>query len=75
MPRDQFTCEQLPLNDQDLIIKQSESRKANHPYSEQSKTSNNFLEKSPNLHVGDLVYLYSDRSKTSGRNRYTVSSV
>lgn len=75
MQRDQFTCEQLPINDRDLILKQNESRKANHPYSEQSKASNNFLEKSPNLHVGDLVYLYSDRNKTSGRNRYMISSV
>ena len=75
MQRDQFTCEQILINDQDLIMKQNESRKANHPYSEQSKASNSFLENLPNLHVGGLVYLYSDRNKNSGLNRYIVSSV
>ena len=75
MQRDKFTCEQLPINDRDLIMKQNEARNINHPYSEQSKGPTNPVGKQPNLHVGDLVYLYSDRNKTSGRNRYTVSSV
>ena len=35
--RDQFTAQQLPMADQELIRNQHESRTSNHPYSQQSK--------------------------------------
>lgn len=72
--RDQFTNSQLPMSDQSMIQKQYESRIKNHPHSENSKTPSGktlFCQ----VQVGDLVYLYSDRNKNRGRDRYLVVSV
>ncbi|KAK3711509.1 hypothetical protein QZH41_005232 [Actinostola sp. cb2023] len=37
MQRDQFSNHQIPLSDQELVLKQHDLRNANHPYSEKSK--------------------------------------
>jgi hypothetical protein len=72
--RDQFTSEQIPLNDHDIVINQHRMRQDNHRYSEKSKCP-----KSPRstmqIQVGDLVHLYSDKHKLRARDRYLVVSI
>ncbi|CAG2247085.1 unnamed protein product [Mytilus edulis] len=72
--RDQFSNNQIPLTDQNLIQRQHELRKSNHSYSEISKAPSGALPETPHLEVGDLVYLYNDRNKTCARDRYLVVS-
>ena len=72
--RNQFTHEQLPIVDMNIIRAQHEARESNHWFSEISKC------KRPGrpiqeIAVGDLVYLYSNKSKTQSRSRYLVVSL
>ena len=62
--RDQFTNEQLPLTDYNLIRQQHGLRNANHAHSQLSKSHDGALPKSKYIDVGDIVYLYADRNKT-----------
>ena len=73
--RDQFSNSQLPVDDRQLITSQYETRVKNHPYSETSKAPHGKMSPSPDLHIGDLVYLYADRDKSSARDRYFIVSV
>ena len=73
--RDQFTNEQIPITDQDLIISQHQQRLKNHKASEISKAPSGKYHKTPNISVGELVYLYTDRNKHRARDRYIVVSV
>ena len=73
--RNQFTQEQLPLDDRETIINQQKAREINHSYSEQSKNPTQSLRRTPQLKVGDLVYLPLDRDKTKPRHRYLVVSL
>lgn len=73
--RDQFSNNQIPLVDQELILTQHDQRITNHPHSEQSKAPRSKLSNSKSIEVGDLVYLYTDRNKTCARDRYLVTSV
>jgi hypothetical protein len=73
--RDQFSNSQLPVDDRQLITSQHETRVKNHPYSEKSKAPRGKMSPSPYLHIGDLVYLYADRDKSSARDRYLIASV
>ena len=72
--RDQFTNEQLPLTDYNLIRQQHALRNANHAHSQLSKSHDGALPKSQHIDVGDIVYLYADRNKTRSRCRYIVVS-
>ena len=73
--RDQFTNEQLPLTDYDLIRQQHSLRNANHAPSQLSKSPSHTVSKALNIDVGDIVYLYCDRNKSRSRCRYLVVSV
>lgn len=73
--RDQVSGVQLPLNDRELIIKQHERRLNNHASSERSKAGNKPPLPSPNVAVGSLVYIHTDRDKTEARQRYLVTEV
>ena len=73
--RDQFSNDQIPLQDFELINQQHAYKLSNHLYSQSSKNPSGILPSIPDIHVGDLVYLYCDRSKTSPRNRYLVTSI
>ncbi|KAH3874557.1 hypothetical protein DPMN_037803 [Dreissena polymorpha] len=73
--RSQFTNEQIPLSDRELILKQHDNRLANHQFSAKSKCKSDTSNAVPNISVGDLVYLYSDRKKHQCRDRYLVVSV
>ena len=73
--RDQFCNSSLPISDQQLAIEQHDHRMYNHPHSETSKAPNHHLPPENDICVGDLVYLYSDGSKTKGRSRYLVVTI
>ena len=75
--RDQFTNEQLPLNDYRIIREQHELRNANHEQSRQSKSprGRGSVHTQQHIDTGDIVYLYSDKSKLRSRCRYLVVSM
>jgi hypothetical protein len=73
--RDQFTNDQLPISDWDVIRKQHNQRSLNHPHSEKAKTPSGKVAPDCPVNVGDLVYLYCDRNKTCARDRYLVVQV
>ena len=72
--RDQFTNEQLPLTDYNLIRQQHRLRNAYHAHSEMSKSPGGALPKYQHIDFGDNVYLYADRNKRRSRCRYIVVS-
>ena len=73
--RDQFSNQQIPLQDQSIIVKQNEQRIANHTHSEKAKAPIARRRPANRIVVGDLVYLFSDRNKTRARDRYLVVEV
>ena len=73
--RSQFTHEQLPISDRDIIVEQYQKRSENHPTSSLSKHKSGKSVPTPSLNVGDSVYLYTDKDKSRARDRYLVVSV
>lgn len=73
--RSQYTHEQIPISDREILLKKHQHREQNHPYSEKSKHISGKSPKSYHVSVGDLVYLFSDRDKLHARNRYLVTSI
>ncbi len=73
--RDQFSNQQMPFEDHDMIVKQNQQRVANHPHSEKSKAPTAKFRTPQHIVVGDLVYLHSDRNKTRARDRYLVVEI
>ena len=73
--RDQFSNEQIPLKDHDLIVRQHNKRMKNHPHSEKSKAPRAQRAKECPVEIGDIVYLHNDRNKNHTRNRYLVVKV
>ena len=71
--RDQFTLKQLPIDDRRVIQTQHENRLSNHQHSMKSKGGKPRIDQ--DINIGDLVYLYNDKSKTQTRNRYLVSAI
>ena len=61
--RDQFTNDQIPLADMDLISQQHQEKLKNHPHSENSKAPNKEYRSEASVDVGDLVFLHHDVSK------------
>ena len=72
--RDQISGEQLAFDDKSLIEAQHKRRVNNHFYSEKSKARGHSVLPEVSVQVGDLVYLYSDGSKSSSRPRYIVTA-
>ena len=73
--RDQTTGEQLPIEDRKLIISQHLARNKNHKYSQESKAYGKSYRPTPNLKVGSLVYIYTDRDKVKARQRYLFTAI
>ena len=67
--RDQFSKTKIPLGDYDLISLSPNLPKANHPSSKYLLAQ---VASSPSIAVGYLVYLYCDRNKSRGRDRYSM---
>ena len=72
--RDQFTNNQIPFTDQQLILEQR-LRTTNHPHSEHAKAPGKTTPLDTVVEIGDLVYLHADRNKTRSRDSYLVISV
>ena len=70
--RDQFSNEQIPVSDREIIVQQHHAKLRNHPYSEKVKATLKDYRPDAKICVGDLVYLHSDRDKTKARQRYLV---
>ena len=73
--RNQFTHEQLPLSDYQVILDRHKHCSTNHAYSEKSKNPRGLIANTPPLQVGDIVYLFSDKDKSRARDRYVVVSI
>ena len=73
-PSDQNSGLQLDIDDMKLIKEQQERRVGNHLHSQRSKSSK-ALRPEAGVAVGDIVYLYDDKSKLSARSRYIVISI
>ena len=73
--RNQFSNEQIPINDLQHILAKQKARQANHPFSEAAKGGYRPRAPVPPLQVGDLVYIKSDRDKSRARDRYIIVSI
>ena len=73
--RNQFTHEQLPFCDTDIIQHTAERRDSNHVSSALSKSGSKGPHSQSSVSVGDLIYLYADKDKSKARPRYIVVSV
>ena len=73
--RNQFTHEQLPLSAYNFILGKHAQSSTNHAFSEKSKYPHGLVPNTPSLHVGDIVYLISDKDKFRARDRYLVVSI
>ena len=71
----QFTHEQLPVTDYQLILNKHEQRSYNHAFSERSKNPRGLVPSTQPLQVGDIVYLVSDKDKSRAHDRYIIVSV
>ena len=65
----------MPLSDYNLILGKHEQRSTNHASTEKSNNSRGLVPNTPSLHVGDIVYLISDKDKSRVRDRYIVVSI
>lgn len=72
---DQFSNNQLPVADHELILSQQELRQKNHIHSERAKCPSGRFPALPNLCVGYVVYLRCDLNKSKSRDRYHVAEV
>ncbi len=75
LQRDQYSNDQIPLRDYELILKQNQQRKKNHSYSEHSKAPSGIRAEEFDIEEGSIVYLYGDRNKNHTRNRYLVTKI
>ena len=73
--RDQITGKQLPIADRDLIVHKHLTRLKNHPHSEKSKSHGKPPRPTPDVKVGSLVFVHTDRDKLSARQRYIVTAI
>ena len=72
--RDQYTNNQIPIGDLNIIKSKHDRAMKNNISSEQSKSGGHGPRSPQSVVVGDLIYLISDRNKNSPRNRYLVVS-
>ena len=73
--RNQFTGEQIDINDLALSEQQAQLRVANQEYSARSKARGNMPALETSVTKGSLVYIKSDGDKTRARDRYLVVAV
>ena len=66
--RDQFTHQQIHLDDYNLIQEQHHRRFTNNQYINQERTS-----QTKSFDLGTLVYLKNEKSKSNKRSRYLVT--
>ena len=73
--RNQFTNEQIPVNDLQHVVAKHQAPQTNHPFSEAAKGG--YCPQAPflPLQVGDLVYVKSDQDKLRARDRFIIVSI
>ena len=70
--RDMVTGDKLPIIDEKLAGDKYKARLSQHQTSAKYKGRGRTAEKQCNHSVGDIIYLYQDRNKTKGRERYMI---
>ena len=70
--REQITGKLLDIDDIKLILDQYQRRCANHRASERNKANSKPPHPAAEVEIGDIIYLYDDRSKLTARPRYLV---
>ena len=75
LQRDQFTNSQIPVNDRSIITAKHDRSLYNHKHSEKTKAGTSSIHPEPDVQVGNLVYVYSDRDKNVPRNSYLVTII
>ena len=73
--RDQFSGEQIEINDLQLSEQQAQLRAANQKASAKHKARGNPSAREADVIIGSLVYIKSDGDKNQGRDRYLVVEV
>ena len=73
--RNQFTGEQIDINDLALSEQQAQLRAANQEYSSKHKSHGKPPAQEANISTGSLVYIKSEGDKTRARDRYLVVDV
>ena len=71
--RSQFTHEQIPISDRELILQQYQNRSDNQLPGSISKHKNGKFSSRPTLNVSNFIYLYSDKDKSHARSSLVVS--
>ena len=71
--RDMVTGDQLDFDDKQLIKLKQAQRESHHESSARFKARGKPPTKLPKIEVGEIVYLYSDRSKLHSRDKYLVT--
>ena len=62
----------LSIDDKKLIQEKYQQRQSHHAASAKYKARGKTEVQSPEVNVGDVVYLYSDRSKLKSRDKYLI---
>ena len=70
-----ITGDQLKLDDHVMITNKIDQRRSQHAASAKYKARGKVTEKLPVVNIGDIVYLYIDRSKSRSRDKYLVTEV
>ena len=73
--RDQYSNDQIPIVDRELILDKHSKRSYNHQYSENSKACGKPQLNKAQCTIGDLVYIYQDRDKNKARDRYLAVGI
>ena len=73
--RTMSTGDQLSYDDKEIIQSKIQQRLKNHTSSAKFKSRGKTTEIVPNVKKGNIVYLYSDKSKSHARNKYLVVDV
>ena len=73
--RDQYTGCQLPVDDKILLENKYASRQKSHHASAKHQARGKTHPVFTDIHIGDLVYINSERDKTKPKDRYIVVEV
>ena len=70
--REMSTGNQISFSDEAIVKDKISQRLSNHDSSAKYKARGKSTEVKPTVEVGDIVYLWEDRSKSKSRNRYLI---
>lgn len=73
--RDMMTGDQLSFQDKQLILSKQTERESHHEASAKFKARGKNQKPLPIIKVGEVVYLFSDRSKLHTRDKYLVTEI